>query len=191
MLKHSDLTRRRIGQFLKNELEPRIYRETAPLKIEINENPCATQNEAKKGPWRVVEPGFQYGPAYTTFWFRLSGEVPLDLQDKEIAVVAEVGGERTVWKDNSPWCGIDWAHTDMGWLDGSMFPSAKSGKDKKIEVYVQVYTSNPQVKVHGREPKREALVEKVQKAELVVIDREIKDLKYDVEFALDLVDSVD
>src|SRR5688572_28828106 len=102
MLKHSDLTRRRIAHFLKNELEPRIYGERAPLRIEFNDAPVASQNEAKKGTWRTVEPGFQYGPAYTTFWFRLSGEVPLSMQDREIAVVAEVGGERTVWKDNSP-----------------------------------------------------------------------------------------
>jgi len=191
MLKHPDLTRRRIGQFLKTELETRIHGETAPLKIEINETPCATQNEAKKGPWREVAPGFEYGPAYTTFWFRLTGNVPDSMQDKEIAVTAEIGGERTVWKDNSPWCGIDWAHTDMGWLDGSMFPSSKVGKEKKFEVYVQVYTSNPQVKVHGREPKREALVEKVKNAELVVVDREIKDLYYDIAFGLDLADSID
>ncbi|MBC8063514.1 MAG: alpha-mannosidase [Chlorobia bacterium] len=191
MLKHSDLTRRRIGQFLKNELEPRIYGERAPLTIEFNDAPVATQNEAKKGAWKLVEPGFQYGPAYTTFWFRLSGDVPSSMHEREIAVVAEVGGERTVWKDNSPWCGIDWAHTDMGWLDGTMFPSSKATKDKRIEVYVQVYTSNPQTRVHGKEPKREALVEKVQKAEVVVIDREVKDLKYDVEFTLDLCDSID
>ena len=190
MLKHSDLTRRRIGQFLKSELEPRIYGERSPLQIEFHDQPAANQNDAKAGKWRTVEPGFQYGPAYTTFWFRLTGEVPANMQGQEVAVVAEVGGERTVWRDNSPWCGIDWAHTDMGWLDGKMFPSAKS-KDKKVEVYIQVYTGNPQVRVHGREPEREKLVEKVQKAELVVIDREIKDLKYDVEFTADLLDSLD
>lgn len=191
MLKHPDLTRRRIGQFLTTELEPRIHGETAPLKIEINEEPVATQNEAKKGTWREVQPGFEYGPAYTTFWFRLTGPVPTSMQDSEIAIVAEIGGERTVWKDNSPWCGIDWAHTDMGWLDGSMFPSSKTGKEKQLEVYVQVYTSNPQVKVHGREPKRETLVEKVKKAEIVVVDREIKDLYYDVAFCISLVDTIE
>ena len=180
MLKHSDITRRRIGQFLKNELEPRIYGERSPLRIEFNDQPAVDQNAAKKGTWRVVDPGFQYGPAYTTFWFRLSGPVPESMRDQEIAVVAEVGGERTVWRDNSPWCGIDWAHTDMGWLDGSMFPSTKSGQDKRLELYVQVYTRNPQVRVHGRELERDQLVEKVEKAEVVVIDREIKDLKYDV-----------
>lgn len=191
MLKHSDLTRRRIAQFLKNELAPRIHGERAPLAIEFNDASATSQNEAKKGTWRTVEPGFQYGPAYTTFWFRLTGEVPVSMQEKEIAVVAEVGGERTVWKDNSPWCGIDWAHTDMGWLDGKMFPSSRSGKEKRLEVYVQVYTGNPQVRVHGREPERDQLVEKVEKAEIVVIDREIKDLKYDVEFALDLCEAID
>ena len=97
MLKHPDLTRRRVGQFLKNEIEPLIYGERSPLQIEFNENPASNDTEAKKGPWKVVQEGFQYGPAYTTFWFRLGGAVPPSMHDREVAIVAEVGGERTVW----------------------------------------------------------------------------------------------
>ena len=119
MLKHTELTRNRVVSFLKTELQPRIFGEGSPLKIEINENPCATQAEAEKGPWREVEKGFAYGPAYTTFWFRLSGRIPESFGGKLVAVFAEVGGERTAWRDNSPWCGIDHQHSDMGWMEGS------------------------------------------------------------------------
>src|SRR3712207_2344254 len=101
MLKHHELTRRRLDLFLKQDIVPRLYGERAPLRIEINERPAKDQNEAIKGPWQEVQPGYKYGPAYSTFWFRLTGAVPSSMEGREIAVVAELGGERTVWRDNS------------------------------------------------------------------------------------------
>ncbi|RYG25367.1 hypothetical protein EON82_07355, partial [bacterium] len=191
MLKHTDLTRNRIAAFLKAELKPRVFGEREPLKIEINENPCATQSEAEAGPWREVEKGFAYGPAYTTFWFRLSGRIPESFAGKQVVVFAEVGGERTAWKDNSPWCGIDHQHSDMGWMEGSSFAErniAQGGED--VVYYVQTYTRNSETRVHGKEPPRQATTEKVDSAELVVVDPEIKDLMYDVDFSLGLLDTI-
>ncbi len=190
MLKHPEITRRRVEMFLKEDIAPRLYGERAPLQIEINESPAKDQNEALKGPWRTIEPGHRYGPAYTTFWFRLTGAIPHSFAGQEFAVVAEIGGERTVWRDNSPWCGIDWKHTDMGWLDGSILPCAEA-KSGRIEMIVESYTRNPQHRVHIRELPREALVEIVERAELVVVDREMKALHYDIEFALSLLDTLD
>jgi alpha-mannosidase len=192
MLKHTDLTRSRIVSFLKTELQPRIFGERSPLKIEINENPCATQSEAEKGPWREVEKGFAYGPAYTTFWFRLSGRIPESFADKLVAVFAEVGGERTAWRDNSPWCGIDHQHSDMGWMEGSSFVErniAQGGEE--VVYYVQSYTRNSETRVHGKEPPRSKTTEVVDSAELVVVEQEVKDLAFDVEFALGLLESID
>lgn len=190
MLKHPEITRRRIDLFLKQDVVPKLYGERAALKIEINENPAKDQTEAMKGPWREVQPGHRYGPAYTTFWFRLTGTIPDSMLEKEIAVVAELGGERTVWRDNSPWCGIDWKHTDMGFLEGSIFPCADS-LGGRVEMIVQSYTRNPQHSVHIREEPREELVETVEGAEAVVVDRELKGLYYDIEFTLSLLDSLD
>lgn len=192
MLKHTDLTRSRIHSFLKTELQPRIFGDRSPLKIEINENPAATQAEAEKGPWREVEKGFAYGPAYTTFWFRLSGRIPESFAGKLVAVFAEVGGERTAWKDNSPWCGIDHQHSDMGWMEGSSFVErniAQGGEE--VVYYVQSYTRNSETRVHGKEPPRSKTTEVVDSAELVVVDQEVKDLAFDVEFALGLLETIE
>lgn len=190
MLKHPDLTRCRIELFLKQDLAPNLYGAKYPLTIEVNEAPAKDQAEARTGVWKKIEPGFEYGPAYKTFWFRLTGEIPAQARKEELAVVAELGGERTVWVDNSPWCGIDWQHTDMGWLDGSMFP-LPAGDTEKLEIYVQSYTRNPQHRVHIRELPREPLVEKVERAEIVVINRIIKDLYYDVDFSLNLLQTLE
>jgi alpha-mannosidase len=193
MLKHSDLTRRRISAFLKSELRPRLYGERSPLKIEINETPCATQGEAEGGPWKEVAKGYAYGPAYTTFWFRLSGTVPSSFRGKPIAVVAEVGGERTVWKDNSPLCGVDVEHSDFGWLEGSAMSAGSVAPEggERLEYYVQAYTRNSETTVHGKEKPRSATTEVVDHAELVVVDPETRDLYYDVDFALTLLGTIE
>ncbi len=193
MLKHTDLTRNRIQSFLQTELKPRIYGERSALKIEINTNPCENQHEAMKGPWVEVTKGYQYGPAYTTFWFRLSGTIPTSFGGHHVSVVAEVGGERTVWKDNSPWCGVDVEHSDFGWLEGAAFSSGSTppvgGED--VEFYIQAYTRNAQTSVHGRELPRSAVTETVERAELVTVDHETKDLFYDVDFSLNLLQTID
>ena len=193
MLKHSELTRNRIHSFLRQELKPRLQGERTPLKIEINANPCATQAEAQQGPWKKVTKGYEYGPAYTTFWFRLSGQIPMSFAGQPVAVIAEVGGERTVWKDNSPWCGVDVEHSDFGWLEGAAFSNGGTppAGGEHVEFYIQAYTRNAQTTVHGKELPRSAVTETVDRAELVVIDPETKDLYYDVDFTLNLLGTID
>jgi len=192
MLKHPDLTRNRVSAFLHSVLKPNLTGARHPLRIEVNDQPCATQREAMKGPWREVQRGFAYGPAYSTFWFRLSGKVPAEFGGLPVKVVAEVGGERTVWKDNSPWCGVDVEHSDFGLLEGHAFTpeggTVRGGE--KVEYYVQAYTRNSEVRVHGKEPPRGATTETVDRAELVVVDPELKDLYYDVDFALNLLGTI-
>src|SRR5579862_5733199 len=181
MLKHTDLTRRRIAVFISSELKPRIYVDRAPLKIEINETPCECQPQAMAGPWKEVQPGYQYGPAYTVFWFRLTGAIPESFRGKPVSVIAEVGGERTVWKDGSPWRGVDGEHSDFGWLEGSAMSGDGGHKgDDKVEIYRRPYTRNSETTVHCKEQPRKPLTERVEKAELVVIDQGIKDLFYDM-----------
>ncbi len=193
MLKHPDLTLRRIQSFLQHELKPRCYGERHPLKVEFSENRSENQKGAKAGPWTEIENGFRYGPAYSNFWFRLKGKVPAGLAGKSVVIVADLGGERTVWKDNSPIGGLDVEHSDFGFLEGTEIcrgcSLVKGGE--KLEVYVQVYTGNPQCRVHGRELPREALVAEVKSAEFVVVDPDVKDLVYDVDFAVSLLQTID
>lgn len=192
MLKHSDLTRRRIQSFLEHQLRPLRLRERHPLQVEWNAKPCRNQAEALAGEWKKVEKGFKYGPAYTVFWFRLTGTVPEAFAGKESVIIAEIGGERTVWRNNSPWCGIDVEHSDYGWLEGkSLAEKRTSAAGEKIEEVIQVYTGNPQTRVHGREPEREELVEEVKEVCLAVLDREISDLLYDFDFTLSLLGTID
>lgn len=191
MLKHHDITLRRANAFY-NELKSRIYGETHPLKIEINETPCKDQVEAEAGPWKEIGHGYEYGPAYKVFWFRLTGTVPTEFAGKHIVLVPELGSERTLWKDNSPWCGIDIQHGEYGWLEGGTIANggmiAEGGE--QVEFFIQAYTRNSQTTVFGKEKPRSATTEKVDRAELAVIDLDLKDLVYDIDFALSLTQSI-
>lgn len=192
MLKHHDLTRRRIEAFLSKQLKPLVYGEEHPLEIEFNSNPCATQKEAEKGPWKKVKKGFRYGPAYKVFWFRLTGTVPDAMNGKETMIFAEVGSERTVWRRNSPYCGIDVKHSDFGWLEGAAINAKAANKaGARIEEYIQAYSRNPQTEIWGKEAPREALVEEVEGAKLTVINRPVLDLVYDFEFWSSLLDTIE
>lgn len=192
MLKHPEITRRRVDAFLSQQLRPLVYGEEHPLEIEFNPNPCATQKEAEKGPWQKVEKGFRYGPAYKIFWFRVSGKVPSSMDGKDTVVIAEVGSERTVWRKNSPYCGIDVRHSDFGWLEGSAISGSGPSKGgAKVEEYIQAYSRNPQTTVWGKEAPRDELVEEVKEAKLAVVNTPIKDLIYDFEFAASLLDTIE
>lgn len=193
MLKHTDLTRGRVRIFLDSVLRPAVYGERAPLSVEVNRTPCERQSEAEPGPWEPVEPGFRYGPAYSVFWFRLRGTIPASFAGRPVAVFAEIGGERTVWKDGSPWCGVDIEHSDFGWLEGSAFvqdggTACEGGEN--VEYLIQVYTRNSETRVAGKEPPRQALTETFDRAELATIDPEVKAYVYDVDFALSLLETI-
>ena len=180
MLKHTDLTLGRINSFIKYDLEEQLIRERSPLAIEFCPEGHLDEHAASKGPWEPVGAGFRYGPAYRTVWFRIQGVVPKSYAGREVGIVAELGGERTVWRDGVPWQGIDDPHPICPYLE-----SAKGGE--RIKLYIQAYTRNPQCRVHRKELPREELVETVDRAEVIVFDRELADLYYDCAYGADLL----
>ncbi|MBX3120448.1 MAG: alpha-mannosidase [Fimbriimonadaceae bacterium] len=188
MLKHSDLTITRVLRLIDNELKPNIYGESVPLTVEICDVPHTNEKDAKKGPFKTVEPGYKYGPAYTTFWFRVSGTVPKNWAGKLYGMRADLDTERTVWADNSPWLGLDSQHDVMPFSSDTYGPcpiDAQPGK--KVTVYIQAYTPNPQCRVYVKELPREDLVSTVKSVDLVIINHDIKELLWDIDFCLNLV----
>jgi alpha-mannosidase len=192
MQKHTDLTLRRIRAFLSGTLRPSVTGDRCPVQIEFNAENAPDEDSARKGVWEPVQEGFEYGPAYRTVWFRVRGTIPSHWAGRHVVVEANVGGERTVWRDNSPWCGVDHEHSDFGWLTGSSFsvqnPVVKGGET--VEYLVQSTTRNRETTVHGREMPRSKHTEIVEGAYLVCVDPAVKNLVFDVEFTLGLVENL-
>ncbi len=183
MLKHVDVTKRRISQFIERELASAIYGAKEPLSVEICRVPHKDQKAAQKGPWEKAETGLKYGPAYATFWFKVTGKVPAGFAGQEVIAMPEVGAERTVWKDNSPIQGIDGPHTYI-----TLEKEAKGGE--KVEIYVEAYTRNPDLESRGKWPRHQE-VEKVGESYLTTINRDALALYYDASFAQDLMKAID
>jgi len=185
MLKHSDLTIRRIQQFIERHVVGRVELDHSPLEIEFCPVDHKSETDARSsGPWQSIEPGFRYGPAYRVVWFRVTGQIPKTFAQRSVALRAELGGERTIWYKGAPVRGIDTQHPLW-----RMIVSAKGGE--RIDLCIQAHTRNPQCRVHDRELPRESLVETVEKAELVSLNEDLVSLGYDLEFALDLLKSLD
>jgi alpha-mannosidase len=183
MLKHPDTTRKRIRLFYEQDLLLNVTKRLTDLKIEVCDVPHANSKKAKAGPWAEVAKDFAYGPAYTTFWFKLTGQRPTTSSEYSLGLVAKVGSERTAWRDGSPICGIDHEH--------ELIPLDLLSEGKNVDILIEAYTRNPQCRVHLKELPREQNVEKVEEAYIVSVDTELQDLAYDVDFYLLLIDAID
>ncbi|HRJ25874.1 MAG TPA: glycoside hydrolase family 38 C-terminal domain-containing protein [Fimbriimonadaceae bacterium] len=183
MEKHPTITLARIQQFWERELKPR-HDESAPLKIETCDGEFRDEAAARaNGKWRPAPAGMRYGPAYTIRWFRVTGQIPSAWAGLPVALVAEVGGERTIWRDLSPVHGLDGPHAEA-----ILWQPAQGGE--AVDLVIQAYTMNPQATLHGREPARQADVAEVQTAYLTPISKAKRRLAYDVLFVMSLIEGL-
>lgn len=179
MLKHPGLTERRIDLFIKQTLSPLLYRGSEPLALEVGGENCETQKDARASRFKPAAEGFEWGPAWSTVWFKATGKLPKEW-DYGVVAKLEVGGERTVWRDNVPVYGIDGQHEHY------VLPKAWEPGDS-VEIWVQAYGANPPVSVHGIAPELPAKPFRVTGATLEVFDAEIWQLMVDCKFYLDLL----
>jgi alpha-mannosidase len=190
MLKHPAISIKRATQWKNDQLTPQAIHALRPLAIEMC--PVAHPDQAtaeREGPWQSVEPGQQWGPAYSVRWFRLSGALTSDEVDQSPAFRAPLGGERTWWVGNVPERGIDGEHPVIPLTTiplGSAITEEK-GVGARVQLVIQAYATAPHVRVFGDMPAPEPLVETVKACDLVSVDRELQSLIYDVEFVLSLL----
>ncbi|MFQ3587899.1 MAG: alpha-mannosidase [Fimbriimonadaceae bacterium] len=192
MLKHPQLTESRIEQFVETGMASQIVLAESPLNVEFCGTAHPDQTSAEQGPWEPVQPGFRYGPAYRMVWFRVSGAIPDDFVGGDIGLVADVGGERTVWQGGVPYIGLDHEHQVMPMSADQVSATRIAAKPgQRVEFLIQAYTRNPQCRVHGRELPREAEVETMSGAKVVLIDSDLCDLYYDCAFSRSLLKTLD
>lgn len=184
MLKHPDLTLNRILRVHQQLIQDQLIGERREWDVEMLDLPCVTEKEAREAKgWKALRPGYQYGPAYQVFWFRVRGTIPKEWRGQEVVMEAKTGGERTVWKDNSPERGIDGQHALYRLTD-----SAKGGEE--FELYIHTHTGNPQVRLIGDTPEREPLTETFRGVTIAPVRSELVPLHYDFLFCIDLLKAI-
>ena len=64
-------------------------------------------NAASRAPFRPVERGFRWGPAWSTAWFRVEGSVPAAMRRLPLWLRFSSGTEATVWRRDWRVQGLD------------------------------------------------------------------------------------
>ena len=85
----------RVERFLKERLEPAVYRLAKPLRIARWEAPAepVSFDEAQSQTFTPFEPGSRWGRPWGTVWFHVTGSVPSDwvVGDDSVEVLIDLG----------------------------------------------------------------------------------------------------
>lgn len=179
MQKHPAITWRRLERFLE-ALQTQVVTARAPAEVWFCPEPHADALSAEaSNNWTQVEPGFTWGPAYRVVWFQVRGELPADWEGAEAGLIAELGGERTLWLGDCPERGIDGPHAVMRFRE-------PVGPPAPIRLTIQAYGSAHHARVWGEVPEDSDASQVFKECAFVRLDTDLERLNYDFLFALDL-----
>lgn len=178
MLKHPELTLRRIERFLRFELTPRLWADQRPLDAAIHQpiSPVPPAN-APNLAYTPIAPGHAWGPIWTDAWFRFSGTIPAEWQGKRVAARLHCGAEAILWQGDEPIQGVDWNHTEV-----LLSESAAGGE--AVTLYVRANGMNPKVSSDQYPETPSETPFTFQFAHLALHDAELFALYYDVKVAI-------
>jgi len=108
---HITVDRARIA--IKQVIVPSVYSDHVPLQTGVYqcEEPIAYE-AALEAAYQPVELGFTWGPAWSTAWFRLRGEVPNDFGE-EFRLLFDTRTEALCWWDGAPYQGVELHRQDV------------------------------------------------------------------------------
>ncbi len=175
----------RFENFAREVLAPAARPLRAPLQAAVHQPPGPIPwEEARKASYRPVEPGFRWGPAWSTAWFRLAGNVPPAMAGLPVALRFSSGTEALLWEEGTPKRGFDPYREEV-----LLFPRAAGGQ--KVDCLVEAACNKPlgatvfwweDREVHKRWS--EARPGRLEACELVALDREMERFLAKYEFAL-------
>ncbi|MGK5517809.1 alpha-mannosidase [Micromonospora sp. URMC 107] len=185
----SNLTQR-IDRVLLERLIPAIYRDVEPVTVEAAHLP-GEPVPADVGlalPYAPFTVGQLWGPAWSTTWFRFTGEVPERMRGGRVELIVDLGFERAgpgfrseglaYTADGTPIKGIE--------PRTAYVPVAREAAGgERVEVYVEA-AANPRfdgtvTQLGDRETAPDQPLYRLDRAELAVRDEEVYALALDVQ----------
>src|SRR5690242_15998869 len=92
---HDDrlLVEQRIARILRDRLRPAIHGERAPLALEVWHVPGepVPPAEAIAAAYAPAAPGQEWGPAWGTSWFHVTGTVPAAWAGRPVEALVDLG----------------------------------------------------------------------------------------------------
>jgi alpha-mannosidase len=180
MLKHLDITRQRLQNFATDaNLRGKVYPHRSPITLAVYSAPDRIPYaEALNGDYRPARVGEQFGPVWSTHWFRVDVEIPPDWKGREVHLLWDSSSEACVWQDGQPLQGLTGSGT--GWSASAARPAfcitkAAQGGERLL-LYIEV-ACNSLFGIDGDTyPSHIGLL---RQAEIAVFDREAWDLLWD------------
>lgn len=128
---------KRLRVFADQVLLPLVFTRACPLQVEVFQ--CTDRipyDQAVRGEYRSVAPGFRFGPKWSTAWFRVHGTVPKELAGCRVVLRFNSGTEAQFYRDGLPVQGFD-INRDAA----ELFGEAKGGEH--VEVMVEAACNHP------------------------------------------------
>ncbi|GAA2456044.1 glycoside hydrolase family 38 C-terminal domain-containing protein [Streptomyces pulveraceus] len=189
---HDDrtLTEERLDRALRERIRPAVHPRTAPLEFEVWHAPGEPVPfaEAMAAPFEPGAVGDDWGPAWGTSWFRVTGRVPADWAGETVEAVIDLGFA----KDRPGFSAEALAHRPDGGVVKALNPRntwlrvGEPVAGGEEFTYVLEAAANPEIldgvsalgdrKTAGGEP-----LYRVERMDLAVFDRQVWELVQDLE----------
>jgi alpha-mannosidase len=193
MLKHPELTLQRIKAFAGQKgLSRLLYPDSAPVGLSVFHAPDRIPYaEAVKGEYGPAQVGDQFGPFWSTHWFKVEIQVPTDWAGREVHFLWDSSSEGQIYMDGKPMQGL----TGSG-IWGREFPpirpqyrltkAAKGGETYTL--YVEMAVNHLFGVGLSDNPDAVAQTVRLGQAEIAVFDRDAWDVFWDFKVVADMAE---
>jgi alpha-mannosidase len=121
----------------RDVIAPAVIAARWPLRAAAYQTLRACRYQAAlAAAYRPVEPGWEWGPRWSTAWFRLSGPVPTMAGGRPMALRFSTETEALLWVDGVPHAGLD-LHRDLAPLPASVT------RARRLTLYVEAACNHP------------------------------------------------
>ncbi|XP_068578630.1 alpha-mannosidase 2C1 isoform X1 [Cebidichthys violaceus] len=174
--------------FTDCNLRGRLYGDSCPLEslTSFLSSKRITFSEAFQQTFAPHKVGDTFGPTWWTCWFKVTLKIPESWRGKEVHLLWESDGEAMVWRDEQPVQGL----TKEGEKTSYILSDCLRDEDPhSVTLYVEVacnglFGAGQGSMIAAPDPNRKF---SVQKAELVVFNRNVRELLTDFEMLIDIV----
>ncbi len=100
----------RLQALLDTRLRPDCILARQPLEVTVTQLPPgadATVEHMPAARFEPVQPGWRWGPVWSSAWFRVRGRVPADWRGRRVALRFSSGTEACLFRDGVPFQGFD------------------------------------------------------------------------------------
>ncbi|MEC8320000.1 MAG: alpha-mannosidase, partial [Planctomycetota bacterium] len=139
MLPHLEYAALRFETFADEVLRPLVTPRSVPLSVSaasVEGRPTIEEIRALDDDAFVpVDPGWRWGPVWSTTWFRLRGEVPAEWRGRRVDLRFDAGTEALLWRDDAPWHGFD--------LNRDRCPLAEEAEPGSLDLLIEAACNMP------------------------------------------------